>query len=149
VSTAAIRSKSVAVTVIGVTTMLLGGAYAALGGSLLFDGAAAIMSLEDDAAGGYAPLLQVVVGFVAVVGVALLVQGAIGLLAGLGVVMRRPWGRALTFLLAILAVLWGLLFVSANQEPIDLALGAAQILYGILAFVVLIKDGADFSRRRV
>jgi hypothetical protein len=36
-----------------------------------------------------------------------------------------------------------------EQGATYLALGVAQILYGILAFVILIMKGAEFSRPRV
>jgi hypothetical protein len=49
--------------------------------------------------------------------------------------------------MAALAALWGLAFLGFSDGDATLmALGAAQILYAILVLVVLIKDGADFSR---
>ena len=57
-----------------------------------------------------------------------------------------------TFLLAVLDILWGLLFVGGafagafEQGATSLALGAAQLLYGILAFLILIQKGTEFSR---
>jgi peptidoglycan/LPS O-acetylase OafA/YrhL len=81
-------------------------------------------------------------------GAAFLPPALLGLLAGWGVLRRRQWGRALAFVLAALALLLGLLWVcGGNGEPVDLALGGVQILYGIFATVVLTRRGAEFSRR--
>jgi hypothetical protein len=85
-----------------------------------------------------------------VIGVAFLLQGVLGMLAGLGVLWHKPWGRIMTFVVAVLAILWGLASLGFyDQGAIYIAFGAAQLLYGILAFVILIKSGAAFSRPRV
>ena len=93
-------------------------------------------------------MLQAVAGFVAAVGVALMVQGGLALLAGVGVLRRRQWGRALGILVAVLAVVWGLLFLAGSRDggAAGIALGIAQVLYGVFALVVLIRQGAEFSR---
>jgi hypothetical protein len=146
---------SVAVTVIGLLTVLWGGAYAALGGSLVFAAAAASERLgAEDQAGGLAEvdrwLTSFFAGLATAVGVVLLVQGVLGVLAGSGVLWRKPWGRILAFVVAALALLWGLLFLGGHDRgPTSLALGAAQVLYGAVAFVVLIRNGAEFSRPQV
>jgi len=94
-------------------------------------------------------LTSLFAGLATVIGVGLLVQGVLGALAGAGALRRRQWGRALTFLAAALAVLWGLLFLGGHdQEPTSVALAAAQVLYGVVAFVVLVRNGAEFSRPR-
>jgi hypothetical protein len=145
-------TPSLAVTVIGLLTVLWGVAYAALGCSLLFAAAATTgQPGPEEQAGGYAEvdrwLTSLFAGLATAVGVALLVQGALGALAGAGALRRRPCGRVLTFLVAVLAVLWGLLFLGGHdQEPTSVALGAAQVLYGVLAVVVLVRKGAEFSR---
>jgi hypothetical protein len=75
------------------------------------------------------------------------VQGVLGVLAGSGALGRRRWGRVLTFLVAVLAVLWDLLFLGGHdQGPTSIILGAAQGLYCVLACVVLARKGAEFSR---
>ncbi len=75
------------------------------------------------------------------VGIAFLPLGILGLLAGLGVLLRKQWGRILAFVLATLAVLLGLIWFSGVENVIedttDVGLGAAQLLYGILAFLIL------------
>jgi hypothetical protein len=139
-------SKSIAVTVIGLLTLLLGGAYATLGGCFVFVGLAGVARLEDDPAGGFGPILQILAGFVAVVGVALLLQGVPGMLAGLGVLFRKQWGRRLTLILAVLAFLWGLASLGVSQTAPYIAFGVTQILYSGLAFVILIRNSAEFSR---
>jgi hypothetical protein len=95
-------------------------------------------------------------GLMTVIGVASLLQGVVGMLAGLGVLWRKQWGRIVTFILAVLAILWGLLFMGGSfeggafeQGATYIALGAAQLLYGILAFVILIQKRGEFSRPRI
>jgi hypothetical protein len=84
-----------------------------------------------------------------VVGVLFLLLGLLVLLAALGILWRKQWGRILTFLVAALAILLGLLWLSGVQDVVQdataLALGVAQVLYGILALVVLGMNRADFS----
>jgi hypothetical protein len=147
VSSAALTNPSsrVAVTILGLITLLLGGAYAALGGQLILGGAGWLVKPGGDpwvqviALGGIVPALIILLG------IAFLVQGLLGLLAGSGILLRKAWGRILTFILAVLAILLGLVWVSGGDAT-DIALGAAQVLYGILAFVILIRKGAEFSR---
>jgi hypothetical protein len=134
------------VTVVGLIT-LLGVAYTALGGWLLFAGADLNTRLENDPAGGMAPVLQLLAGFMVVIGVAFIVQGVPGVLAGWGVLSRRSWGRILALIVAALAAPWGLAFLVISRGDVTfITLGAAQVLYGILAFAVLIRAGDEFSR---
>jgi hypothetical protein len=152
--------KNIAVTVIGLFTMLWGASYAALGGSVIFGATAMMAEHPGDHTGGLADVdhwvASMFAGLTTVIGFALLLQGSVGILAGLGVLWRKQWGRIGTFILAALAILWGLLFMGgafeggAFEHGISyIALGAAQLLYGILAFVILIQKGAEFSRFRV
>jgi hypothetical protein len=144
--------KGVAVTVIGLITMLWGGSYAALGGSLMFGANTMMTKHPGDHVGGLADVdhwvASMFAGLASVFGAALLLQGVVGILAGLGVLWRKQWGRIVTFILAVLAILWGLLFMSGafEQGAIFLALGAVQLFYGILAFVILIQKRTEFSR---
>jgi hypothetical protein len=148
-------TKSLAVTLIGVFTILWGAAEAVWGGCLTFAGADLGARMKDDsAAWGFAFLLRFLADFMIVAGVVILLQGVLGIVAGLGVVLRKPWGRVLTFIMAVLAIGWGLLFLSSYQGDADLdivqiVLGAAQVLYGILAIVILIAKGSEFSQPRV
>jgi hypothetical protein len=48
----------------------------------------------------------------------------------------------LTCVVAVVAILLGLLWTGASEfEPFDLAIGGAQLIYGILALVVLAVRG--------
>lgn len=144
-------SKSIAVTALGLITLLWGGAHAAWGGWIIFAGADLGVRMQDDAAaGGVAYLLRLLADFMIVVGVAVLLQGVLGMLAGWGDLLRKQWGRILTFVTAVLAILWGLLFLSGFQRNVDseIALGAAEVLYGVLAVVILVMNGAEFARLR-
>lgn len=142
-------SNRAAVTVLALTTLGLGVAYAALGSDLIWGGATWAARAGGNPWGpvashfGLGPILVVAVG------VAFLPLGLLGLLAGTGALLRKPWGRTLTFLLAVLAILLGLAWVAGGDlGATDLVLGVAQFLYGILAIIILIKDGSTVSARR-
>jgi hypothetical protein len=89
-----------------------------------------------------------------VAGVVFLMQGVAGMLAGSGVLLRRQWGRIVTFILAVPTILWGSLCLLVSWGGPDegwsvfhAACGTALILYGIFALIILIKNGPEFSRR--
>jgi hypothetical protein len=66
----------------------------------------------------------------------------VALLAAVAVLWGRTWGRVLNCVIAIIAILLGLLWTGGSElEPLDLAIGGAQLIYGILAFVVLALTG--------
>jgi hypothetical protein len=148
-------SKSVALIVLGLITLLLGGAHAAVGVCLIFGGDAMTRPLrEGDLMGGIAVVLWLTGALMIVIGVAFVPQGILEMLAGSGVLWRKQWGRILTFIVAVLAILWGVASLGAytqdaNGNAFFIAFGAIQILYGILAFVVLIQKRGEFSRPRV
>src|SRR6185437_851772 len=105
----------VAVTLLGLITLLLGGAYAALGGCLILAGAGWFGPPGGDpwvqiiALGGIVPAMIILLG------IAFLAQGLLGLLAGLWVLLRKQSGRILTFILGVLAILLGLAWVSGGD----------------------------------
>ena len=147
---AAERNTSVAVTVVGLTTMLWGGAQITLGAFCDLPG----NNWMSGGAGGFAPV-RWIVGEASGVGSALVLQGIVAMLAGLGVLLRLQWGRVLTFIVAMVAVLWALDAVDATQHQGDdyqcktvlIPFAAIQVLYGVLAFVILIRNGAAFAER--
>lgn len=108
---AARPSKSVTVTVLGVMTLLLGGAYMTFGSWFVFAGVDWLEHPSKDpwvqafALGGLVP------AFIALIGVGFLMPGILGLLAASGVLMRKHWGRILTFVFAVPAILLGLLWI--------------------------------------
>ena len=148
-------SKNVALTVIGLMTILWGVAHAVLGSCLILSGDTVDNNLRpDDPAGGLAPLLRIMAGLMIMIGVVVLLLGVPGMLAGFGVLWRKQWGRILAFVFAVLVIMVGLLALSAyNRDAAGnatfIAFGAAEILYGILALVVLIMNGVAFVRPRV
>jgi hypothetical protein len=88
------------------------------------------------AGGGF---LTAVVGFI---GVCFMIFGVPMILAGIGVLNRRQWGRILTLVLAVLSGLLALLnLISLNIVGLIINGG-----YAILAFVVLLnaKNAAEF-----
>jgi len=101
-------SNRVVVTLLGLITLLLGGAYAALGGQLILGGAGWLVQPGGDPWVQVIALRGIVPAMIILLGIAFLVQGLLGLLAGSGVLLRKQWGRILTFILAILAILLGL-----------------------------------------
>jgi hypothetical protein len=97
-----------------------------------------------------AALYGIVPFLLTVIGVGFLLPAILGLHGGLGTLLRKQWGRSQTLILAVLAILLGLLWVcGSNKDATDIVLGATQVLYGVLAFVILIRNGAEFSRPRV
>jgi hypothetical protein len=145
------RYKSIAVTLIGLTTMLWGGAHIALGVFCYLPGDHWVGS-----AFGFAPVHWIARDtYENHVDIAFRLQGILGMLAGWGVLLRLQQGRILTFIVAIVAILWALDSVDAYKHQNDdyqwktalIPFAAAQVLYGILAVVILIKNGAAFSER--
>ena len=145
-------SKSVAVTVMGLVTLLCGGCYATLGSRLILDGAAWFVQSDPDPWKQLGAWFGLGAVLVIAVGIFFLLLAVPVLLAGLGVLWRKQWGRSLTSIVAVLAILLGLLWVSGVedvlQDATDLAVGLIQILYGILALVILSLKRAEFSRPR-
>ena len=142
-------TKSVVVTVIGLSTLLMGVAYTVFGGGAIIAGADWLVHPRKDPQIQVIALGGIIPGLFILFGAAFLLPGILGLLAGLGVLLRKPWSRILTFILAVVAILLGLVWVGgSDQEVNEIAIGAVQILYGILAFVVLLLHGVEFSRPR-
>lgn len=146
-------SKSVLVTVMGLITLLCGGGYAALGCCLIFAGAGWFVRPDPnpwDKVGAWFGLGAVLVTAVGIFLVVLLAIPA--LLAGLGILWRQRWARPLTSIVAVLAIFLGLLWISGvedvRQDATDFALGVIQVLYGILALVILSMTHAEFSGPR-
>jgi hypothetical protein len=128
------------VTVLGLSTLLWGAGYAALGGSAVLAGAGWFVQADKE------PWIQVIAlggiipAFLVVIGLAFLVLGMLGLLAGSGTLARKPWGRILTLILGVLAIVLGLGSLSAYEHGdsfIEIAPG------------ILIKNRAEFSRPRL
>jgi hypothetical protein len=134
----------------GLDYPLCGGGYAALGGYLILAGAGWFVRPDPnswDKFGAWFGLGAVLVTAVGIFFVVLLAIPA--LLAGLGVLWRQQWARLLTSIVAVLAILLGLLWISGvedvRQDVTDFALGVIQVLYGILALVILSMKRAEFS----
>src|SRR5262245_40996489 len=109
--------RSVAVTVVGVATLLLGVGYTILSSVFIYSGVHAAQTLpDDDATQGWAPLLAFVSGIVALIGVLFVAPGVLGITAGAGVLCRKPWARVLTFLVAAVALLWGVAFLALSDH---------------------------------
>jgi hypothetical protein len=158
-------SKSVAVTVIGLLTLLCGGGYVALGADFILGGAGWFLHPDPELVRVQPePDMGIILGawltlgaaVLVVVGILLVLLGLLVLLAALGVLWRKQWGRILTYVVAVLAILLGLLCLSGVYGAQDvvqvttvLALGVPQVLYGILALVILSIRRADFSGSRV
>jgi hypothetical protein len=150
-------SKSAAVTIVGLITFLWGAAHVVLGGSFIFVGDAIWKDFGPDGdparAGGLAPLFWMLAGLMIVIGGGFLLLGVPGIVAGLGILWHKQWGRVLAMILAVVSIMVGLLSLSACKQDgagnaTLIAFGAAEILYGILALVVLIRNRTAFTRRR-
>jgi len=140
--------KSLAVTVVGLATLLLGVGYTILGCVFIYSGVHAAQTLpDDDATQGWGPFLAFVSGIVALIGVLFVAPGVVGIAAGAGVLYRKSWGRVLTFLIAAVAIVWGVAFVAISDHGGTLiAFGVAQIVYGVAAVVVMFTRSEDFAR---
>jgi hypothetical protein len=139
------------VVLLGLATVILGAMYALVGATLLYAGVHALGQLPgDEQQSGWAPVLAAVMGFVVVFGVALLVQGVPQVVAGMGVMLRRPWARVLTLVMAVPTALWGIvLLATGNSTASTIVLGVVQVAYGVLAWAALMSYGTEFSRERV
>ncbi len=82
-------------------------------------------------------------------GVAGSLLGALLVLAGAGVLLRKRWGQFLAITLAGLVALCGLAALSVGDRPAPaLVFGAVAVCYGLLAGITLIVKHADFSGGR-
>jgi hypothetical protein len=142
-------NRSVAVTVIGLLTLLLAGAHAALGGWFLY---LALGPAGRDAASlpfvGSFLLILAVLGGITNLGMAV-VTGT----AGVGVLLRREWGRILALVLAGMTAIQAPALVvvplkdsGPGKFPAAMLFPAAiPFLCAALAFLILIKKRAEFS----
>ena len=71
-------------------------------------------------------------------------------LAALGLFWRKPWGRVVAYLVAVLAIsivlvprITEMIFISPIQITTNVPLQIAQVLYGILAFAVLSMNAGE------
>jgi hypothetical protein len=150
-------AKSVLVTIVGWLTLL---------GGLLFIGQG-IYLVATIASESRVGILGTII---AALGVLLLLLGLAIPLAGLGVLLRKQGGRVLTFLLAPLTILYGLVYLTGYDKGIlwigllaliqefsvrhelsvrldkvlGIGLASGHILYGLLALIALSRNGAEF-----
>jgi hypothetical protein len=138
--------RSVAVTLVGIITLILAGPYAALGSWLLYAAESNDLSVR------FIRLITMIP-----LGIVFLIKAVVMILAGLGVLRRRQWALVLTLCLAGLAIMIYLTALSniaiiftQPDFPIaglafPIAIAVGQVLYALFAFIVLIKNGAEFS----
>jgi hypothetical protein len=144
------QRKSVVMMLLAAGTLLVGGAYAGFGTFLVLAGTGWLVQPDSEP---WLPALFLGRGIAIAIGIAFLPLGTLGLLAGLGVLLRKEWGCILTLFFAALAIMLGLLWVSGVenvlQDATDVWIGAAQLLYGTLAFLFLILGRAPWRSRRL
>lgn len=128
---------------VGVVALLWGGLSLFGGGTLLLSGVEALN--EPD--GPWAWVAHFVGFLLAVISGVLLVQGAFAVIAAVGVLMRRTYGRVMAILLGIIWIGWGTLAVLAEDAGV-IVVGGAHIAVGIGAIVVMSVTGDEFGRRR-
>jgi hypothetical protein len=137
----ATQGKSVAAKLIGLMTLLWGGAYTAVGARFLLVWADLWPIQNNDWSDRI--IIERSVAHLALLGVIFLVFGIIALAAVLGLFSRKPWGRVLTLLVAVLAISLGLCFHAVVpgtgyfRDATDDSLAVAQVLFGILALSIL------------
>ena len=141
-------SRSLALTVLGGLTLLVGIAHAALAGSLIIGGSNIMRDPANDPDKGWGFVTQFFAGILVALGIALILEGILEIAAAAGVLYRKRWGQILMILVAVTSLGWGALFVStAGEDAWATALGASHLLYGILAIVVLILRSGEFAPR--
>lgn len=143
--------KSILVTLMGLANLLLGGAYAYLGGSAIYAGVMAPANARANFGDEWAliaTMFGIIPAILIVIGLAFLLFGVLMFLAGLGIIWRNEFARIVALILAVFVVLLGLvLAIGGNRDAESIAIGAVQICYGILAFVALISRRVEFGRR--
>jgi hypothetical protein len=147
-------TRSGAVTAVAIVNFVLGGLsilcglfVALLGGFLasLTSGGGGVIDQAKLDPSQKAALQQAtaVSGLIIAVAIAVILVGVLRIVAGVGVIQRRQWGRILTLILGGLSAVLGILdFISGN--PIGAVL---DIAYAVFVFVVLLnaKFAAEFS----
>jgi hypothetical protein len=166
------RGRSWLISSVGLVNLLLGGLCVAFGVYCFAAGADAVgqlLQLQTEAGRATAPLTGaeaqkanallgagstglagILLGMVAVLAACAVLQGLPLLLAGMGLLYRKSWGRVLALLFAFLALLQGLACVLAAQRSTPLlAAGLVWLGYALLTFVALIGKRAslEFSGR--
>jgi hypothetical protein len=138
---AATKVKSITVRLIGLMTLLWGGAYTAEGYRFLF-----VFFAEQ----GHDFAERIVIGrgvmYLALFGILLMALGIMALAAALALFSHRPWGRGLALTVAALAISLGLCLndlvpsLRDNDATDTVWLAVAQVTYGILTFSILSKS---------
>lgn len=142
-------ARSRAVTVAGYGTLLWGVWNAVLGIGAICGGIAWLTHPADDPWWPVITFFGVLPAIVIVIGVAFVLFGVLSVIAGIGVLRRKGWGRILALILAGLAVLTGapalLVGSDGSGTATDIALVVTQLVYGVFALVVLATRGAEFK----
>jgi len=133
------------VTAVAVVNFILGGLNALCGGLLLLSGGVVAGVGAARAAGGGAEgaaAATVIGGLLVVLGVVSLILSIPTIVAGVGVLKRRQWGRVLTLILGGLSGLIGLSLLIRMQAG-----GLLQLAYCVFVYVVLLnsKYAAEFD----
>jgi hypothetical protein len=150
--------KSGAVTTVGVLNIVLGvievlycGLLLVAGSWLLGVGKAAqeeilakggLTQKQAQEVGGF---MGVILGILAVVAIVGLIFAGLRILAGIGVLNRRPWGRTMTIVLASISILLAIIFL-LGFNPISLLMFLIYTGYIIASFVILLnaQNAAEF-----
>lgn len=142
------KGKNIILKLIGLMTLLWGGAYAAEGIRFLLVWADVLLPGQGN---DFANRIVIVRGerSLALFGVFLLVLGILALAAALGLFSSRPWGRGLALLVAMLTISLGLCLhdlvpsMSYYNDAKDVWLAVAQVSYGILTFAILSRSRVE------
>ncbi len=144
--------RSLAVTIVGVATLLLAAGYAVTGTGLILVGTGWLLEPAGDPWKQIATLFGMLTGVLLAIGVVFVVLAMLVLLAALGLLRRQFGGLVLALGIAVLVILLGLLWLSGVENIVDdateLAIGAAQILYGIVVLIILTAKRAEFGGQR-
>jgi hypothetical protein len=136
------EARGDAATVLGIMNAMAALGYAGLAVYAVAAGVSWLGTHEGDPWWPLASLFGLLPALVIAFGVLAAAVALVALLAAVGVLRGRTWGWVLTCIVAVVAILLGLLWTGGSDlEPFDLAIGGVQLIYGILAFVVLAVRG--------
>jgi hypothetical protein len=134
-------------TIVGTLTLVWGTGYVAMGVYVIVFALIQEQQIPADQKSGFEWFFKLIAAVVVVIGACFVLQGFLGVAAGLGTLLRKQWGRVLAFVVAVLSGLWALLFLfGSDQDAEAIALGTIHLVYTVLTFVLLIKNGSAFTR---
>jgi hypothetical protein len=122
--------------------MVVGLTHTATGGAFVFGGT---MVSTNQSGENWDLFLKIVGAMVAALGVFFTLLGLLMTAGGWGVFRRHQWGRVVTFVLALITLLWGFSIMVVNVgSAFNILYGLYLMVYGAMAIVILFKRSKEF-----